>query len=129
MRLALDAMGGDFGPQPNVSGALRALAAAPDLSITLVGDQAQLAPLLAAAGPYPHDRLTILHAADAVGMKEKPVEAFRKKPDNSIAVSWKLLVTKQVDGLVSAGNTGAVVAGGLFSKRFLKGVRRPASPR
>ena len=125
MRLALDAMGGDFGPQPNVSGALRALAAAPDLSIALVGDQAQLAPLLAAAGTYPHDRLTILHAADTVGMKEKPVEAFRKKPDNSIAVSWKLLVSKQVDGLVSAGNTGAVVAGGLFSKRFLKGVRRP----
>ena len=124
MRLALDAMGGDFGPPPNVGGALRALAAAPDLSITLVGDQAQLDPLLAAADS-PRDRLTVLHSPDAVGMKEKPVEAFRKKPDNSIAVSWKLLVTKQVDGLVSAGNTGAVVAGGLFSKRFLKGVRRP----
>ena len=125
MRLALDAMGGDFGPHPNVSGALRALAAAPDLSITLVGDQGQLLPLLAASGSYPHDRLTVLHSADAIGMKEKPVDAFRKKPDNSIAVGWRLLVGKQVDGLVSAGNTGAVVAGGLFSKRFLKGVHRP----
>jgi glycerol-3-phosphate acyltransferase PlsX len=125
MRLALDAMGGDFGPQPNVAGALRALAAAPDLSITLVGDPAQLEPLLAAAGDYPRDRLTVQPSAGVIGMTEKPVEAFRRKPDNSIAVGWRLLVTKQVDGLVSAGNTGAVVAGGLFSKRFLKGVRRP----
>ena len=125
MRLALDAMGGDFGPHPNVSGALRALAADPDLSLTLVGDQAQLLPLLVAAGHAPSDRLTVLHSANTIGMTEKPVDAFRKKPDNSIAVSWRLLVGKQVDGLVSAGNTGAVVAGGLFSKRFLKGVRRP----
>ena len=91
MRLALDAMGGDFGPRPNVSGALHALAASPDLSLTLVGDEAQLRPLLDAAGDYPADRLTVLHSPDVVGMKEKPVDAFRKKPHNSIALSWKLV--------------------------------------
>jgi len=124
MRLALDAMGGDHGPQPNVAGALAALAAAPDLNLLLVGDQAQLEPLLAGSSFGP-DRIKIVHAADVIGMTEKPVEAFRKKPDNSIATCWKALVIGKADGVVSAGNTGAVVAGGLFSRKFLKGVRRP----
>jgi glycerol-3-phosphate acyltransferase PlsX len=124
MRIALDAMGGDHGPRPNVVGAVAALAAAPDLSVVLVGDQAQLAPLLAAT-PHPADRLEVVHAADVVGMDEKPVEALRKKPDNSIARCWQLLATKKVDGLVSAGNTGAVVGAGVFTRKFLKGIRKP----
>jgi glycerol-3-phosphate acyltransferase PlsX len=125
MRIALDAMGGDHGPGPNVAGALRALSAAPDLTVVLVGDKAQLDPLLAAAGGAPAERLEVFHCTESVGMQEKPVEALRKKPDNSIARAWQLLATKAVDGLVSAGNTGAVVAGGLFTRRFLKGVRKP----
>ena len=124
MRIALDAMGGDHGPRPNVAGAVAALAAAPDLSVVLVGDKAQLDPLLAAI-PHPADRLDVFHAAEVVGMDEKPVEALRKKPDNSISKCWQLLATKQVDGLVSAGNTGAVVGAGLFTRRFLKGIRKP----
>ncbi len=124
MRIALDAMGGDHGPAPNVRGAARALAASPDLVVTLVGDRDQLDPLVAAEN-LPPDRLTVVHSAHVVGMTEKPVEAFRQKPDNSIAQSWKLVATKQVDGLVSAGNTGAVVAGGVFSRRYLKLVQKP----
>lgn len=124
MRIALDAMGGDHGPRPNVIGAAAALVAAPDLSVVLVGDKAQLDPLLAAT-PHPADRLEVFHAADVVGMNEKPVEALRKKPDNSIARSWQLLATKKVDGLVSAGNTGAVVGAGVFTRKFLKGIRKP----
>jgi phosphate acyltransferase len=124
MRIALDAMGGDHGPKPNVAGAVAALATAPDLTVVLVGDKAQLDPLLAAI-PHPADRLEVFHAADVVGMDEKPVEALRKKPDNSIARCWQLLATKKVDGLVSAGNTGAVVAAGLFTRKFLKGIRKP----
>ena len=122
MRLALDCMGGDHGPRPNVAGAARALADSPDLSLTLVGDQAQLEPLLA---DLDRSRIILQHSAGVIGMTEKPVEAFRKKPDNSIAAGWKLVATKQADGFVSAGNTGAVVAGGVFSKRYLKGVQRP----
>ncbi len=125
MRIALDAMGGDHGPGPNVAGALRAVAAAPDLAVVLVGDGGQIDPLLASAGGYPADRVEVFHCTEAVGMDEKPTEALRKKPDCSINRSWQLLATKKVDGLVSAGNTGAVVAGGLFTRRFLKGVRRP----
>jgi glycerol-3-phosphate acyltransferase PlsX len=124
MRLALDAMGGDHGPAPNVAGAVAALIAIPDLSIALVGDAAVLEPMLAAANA-PAGRIEIVPASQNIGMDEKPAEALRKKPDSTIAVGWKLNATKQVDGFVSAGNTGAVVAGGLFTRRFLKGVKRP----
>jgi glycerol-3-phosphate acyltransferase PlsX len=58
-------------------------------------------------------------------MEESPVEALRKKPDNSISRTWQLMAERKVDGIVSAGNTGAMVAGGLRLRRFLKGVRRP----
>ncbi len=121
MRLALDAMGGDHGPGPIVAGALLALSAVPDLTVVLVGDRAQLEPLL----PTLPDRLEIFHASQAVDMKEKPVEALRKKPDASIFRCWQLMAEGNVEGLVSAGNTGAIVAGGLRLKRFLKCVHRP----
>ena len=124
MRLALDCMGGDHGPGPNLAGAARALAAHADLELVLVGDSALLEPLVAAHSIDP-SRAAVVHSAGVIGMTEKPVEAFRKKPDNSIAACWKLTATKQADGLVSAGNTGAVVAGGVFSRRYLKGVLKP----
>lgn len=124
MRIALDAMGGDHGPGPNVAGALLALAAVPDLSVVLVGNREVLDPLLAAAS-VPADRLEVFHAAQVVEMKEKPIEALRRKPDTSIMRCWQLVAEKQVDGLVSAGNTGAVVGGGLRLRRFLKCVHRP----
>lgn len=124
MRIALDAMGGDHGVKPSVAGAVQALAASADLTVVLVGNQAELEPLLATAS-YPADRLEIVHCTETVGMNEKPVDALRKKPDNSISHCWKLLATKKVDGLVSAGNTGAVVGAGLFTRRFLKGIRKP----
>ncbi|HEY1189054.1 MAG TPA: phosphate acyltransferase PlsX [Gemmata sp.] len=124
MRIALDAMGGDHGPAPNVGGAALALAANPDLTVIFVGDQAQLDPLLAASA-LPGERVEVVHAAQVVEMKEKPGEALRRKPDASVFRAWRLLAEGKVDGLVSAGNTGAVVAGGLMSRRFLKGVHRP----
>ena len=125
MRIALDATGGDHGWQPSVAGAAAALAAAPDLTVVLVGDRATLEAAVSANGTFPASRVEIVHAPDAIGMDEKPVEALRRKPDNSISKCWQLLATKQVDGLVSAGNTGAVVGAGLFTRRFLKGIRKP----
>jgi glycerol-3-phosphate acyltransferase PlsX len=124
MRIALDAMGGDHGPAPNVGGARLALAANPDLSVVLVGDRAQLDPLLA-ANPLSSGRAEVVHASQVVEMKEKPGEAMRRKPDASVFRCWQLMAAGQVDGLVSAGNTGAVVAGGLKTRKFLKCVHRP----
>jgi phosphate acyltransferase len=123
MRIALDAMGGDHAPGPIVAGALQAVAADPDVTVVLVGNRARIEPLLPADGS--RDRIECFHAADVIGMSEAPVEALKAKPDNSIARCWQLMVGKKVDAIVGAGNTGAMVAGGLLSRRFLKGVRRP----
>ncbi|HEV3146132.1 MAG TPA: phosphate acyltransferase PlsX [Gemmataceae bacterium] len=123
MRVALDAMGGDKAPGPIIAGAVQAVAANPGLTVVLVGDQNRIHPEIAPAAN--RDRLEIFHASQAVGMEESPVEALRAKPDNSISRCWQLLAEKRVDAIVGAGSTGAMVAGGLRSRRFLKHVRRP----
>jgi glycerol-3-phosphate acyltransferase PlsX len=124
MRIALDAMGGDHAPGPIVGGAIAAVQADPDLHVVLVGDQAQIEPLLASVS-VGRDRLEICHSAQVIAMEESPVEALRKKPDNSISRCWQLLAEKKVEAIVSAGNTGAMVAGGFRLRLFLKNVRRP----
>ncbi len=124
MQIALDAMGGDYAPGPIVAGAVEAVADDPNLRVLLVGDQAQIEKCLADCGAS-GDRLEIFHCSQAVTMEESPVEALRRKPDNSISRCWQLLAQKKVEAIVSAGNTGAMVAGGLFLRRFLKNVKRP----
>lgn len=124
MRIALDAMGGDHAPGPIVAGAIAAATKNPDMTVVLVGDQAQVEPLLANAGDA-RSRIEIVHCTQAVGMEESPIIALRRKPDNSISRCWQLLAERKVDAIVSAGNTGAMVAGGFRLKLFLKNVRRP----
>jgi glycerol-3-phosphate acyltransferase PlsX len=124
MRIALDAMGGDHAPGPVVAGAVKAVQAVSDLCVVLVGDQAQVEPLLASAGAG-RERLETFHCTQVVKMEESPIVALRKKPDNSISRCWQLLAEHKVDAMVSAGNTGAMVAGGFRLKLFLKNVRRP----
>ena len=124
MRIALDAMGGDVVPQPNLDGALAALAANPDLEILLVGDRPLLERLIAEQG-ISEARLRLVASEGVAEMGEKPTEALLKKPNCSIAVCWKLMATREVDAVVSAGSTGAVVGAGLRTKLFLKGVKRP----
>jgi glycerol-3-phosphate acyltransferase PlsX len=124
MQIALDAMGGDHAPGPIVEGALQAVAADAGLRVLLVGDRAQVEPILMRAGAMP-ERIDLFHCTQVVTMEETPVVALRKKPDNSISRCWQLLAEKKVDAIVSAGNTGAMVAGGLRLRRFLKNVRRP----
>ena len=126
MRVALDAMGGDFAPAPIVTGACEAVNDHPDLTVVLVGDRERIETELAKAPDAPRDRLPIVHASQAIGMDEKPVEALRKKRDNSISRCWGLMAAGEVKAVVSAGNTGAMVASALFNaKMFLPGVRRP----
>src|SRR5262245_25911243 len=118
MQIALDAMGGDHAPGPIVAGAAAAVAANPELRVILVGDRAQIEASLAKAGSPP-DRVDIFHCTQVITMEETPVVALRKKPDNSISRCWQLLAERKVDAIVSAGNTGAMVAGGLRLRRFL----------
>ncbi len=124
MRIALDAMGGDFGVSPNLDGAIAALKDNPDLQVTLVGDVPTLEPAIAKSG-YSGDRLHIQPADGWIEMEEKPIEGLRKKPNCSIIVCWQQMAMQQVDAVVSAGHTGAVVAAGLRTRLFLKGIKRP----
>ena len=88
MRIALDAMGGDHAPGPIVAGAVRAAQTDPALHVVLVGDQAQVEPLLAGADAV-RNRLEIFHCTQVITMEESPVVALRKKPDSSISRCWK----------------------------------------
>lgn len=126
MRIALDAMGGDYAPGPIVAGAIEAVRDQPDLTVVLVGDQDRVQAELDKADNPPRERLPIVHASQVIGMEEKPVEALRKKRDNSISKSWGLMAAGEVKAVVSAGSTGAMVASALFNaKMFLPGIRRP----
>ncbi len=126
MRIALDAMGGDHAPGPIVAGAVEAVRDRDDLTVLLVGDRARVEPELAKFPDAHLDRLPIVHASEAIGMEEKPVEALRRKKDNSISKAWGLLASGEANAVVSAGHTGAMVASAfLNAKMFLPGVRRP----
>ena len=124
MRIALDAMGGDFAPGPNIVGAFEAVERNPNLEILLVGDRARLEEEIAIVGSLP-DSVRIVESVGVVGMEEKPTTALREKPNCSIARCWQLMAAGEADAVVSAGNTGAVVAAGLRTRLFLKGVKRP----
>jgi glycerol-3-phosphate acyltransferase PlsX len=126
MRIALDAMGGDHAPGPIVAGAVEAARDQSDLTVVLVGDRPRVEAELSRADDAPLDRLMVVHASQVIGMGEKPVEALRRKRDNSISKCWGLMAAGEVNAVVSAGHTGAMVASALFNaKMFLPGVRRP----
>ena len=118
--------GGGFRPGPIVAGACEAVADLSDLTVVLVGDRERIEAELAKTPGAPRDRMPIVHASQTIGMDEKPVEALRKKRDNSISRCWGMMAAGEVEAVVSAGNTGAMVASALLNaKMFLPGVRRP----
>ena len=124
MWTALDAMGGDYAPTEIVKGAVEALDILPEEDgIVLVGQEQIVRSELAKHGG-PFDRITVEHADQVIGMDESPVEALRQKPGSSIGRMVKLMKQGQAEAIVSAGNTGAVVAAAQMSVRTLKGVRR-----
>ena len=126
--LAIDAMGGDYGPNTIVVAALLALRANPNLHLLLVGDTAALQQALAAekisAGE--HARLQIMHASEVVAMDELPSKALRNKKDSSMRVAINLVKERRAQGMVSAGNTGALMATAKFVLKTLPGIDRPA---
>ncbi len=121
--VAVDAMGGDFAPQAIVEGSLSALEAYSDLRIFLVGIPEKIKPYLKRRRLK---RLELVPASQVVAMDEAPIAALRNKPDSSIRCAFNLLKEGQAQGVVSAGNSGAVVATGLFVLGRLAGVSRPA---
>jgi len=112
-RVAVDALGGDRAPDEVIAGAREA--AADGVDVVLVGP-----PGLDAGG------LPLLEAAGRIDMAEKPAEAVRSKPDSTLVTAVRAVAEEQADAVVSAGNTGAVLAAGLLHLRRLPGVMRPA---
>lgn len=126
MRIAVDAMGGDSGPEIVAAAAIEAARSDPsNLVVVLVGDRERISPFLG-HGPSIPSNIEVVHASEAVGMSEAPASAVRRKKDSSIGVALRMLKGREVDGVVSAGNTGAVVAGSLVTLGRLHGVSRPA---
>lgn len=126
MRIALDAMGTDLAPEPEILGALEALRSLErDVEIVLVGDEAVVRPAVLKHGPI-SERMSIHHAPDRVTADDPPASVIRKKPDSSIVVGLKMHQQGEVDAFVSAGSTGAIMATSLFTLRPLPGVARPA---
>ena len=125
MRIAVDAMGSDTYPGPDVAGSVLAARESGD-TILLVGDEARIRPELAG-----HDtsglKLEIVHAAQAVTMADKPSEVGASKPESSMLIGMKLVADGQADAFVTAGNTGAALAiATLYTLRRIQNVKRPA---
>ncbi|HEU4800307.1 MAG TPA: phosphate acyltransferase PlsX [Gemmatimonadales bacterium] len=110
IRVAVDAMGGDQAPNPEIEGSLRALAEYDDLHLQLVGQPEAIEAALAAQAPADRNRIDIVPASQVIGMAEKPLAAVRAKRDSSIVVGLGLQKAGSSDAFVSAGNTGAVLA-------------------
>ena len=124
--IALDAMGGDFGPEVVVPAALRAVRDDDTLRIILVGDEKVLDAALEHGKAGGNDRVKIRHASQTVGMDEMPSNALRNKKDSSMRVAIDLVKNGIAGACVSAGNTGALMATARFVLKMLPGIDRPA---
>ena len=126
MRIALDAMGGDHGPDEQIAGAIQALEDA-DLQLTLVGDEHAIRSCLDRMAPAKDvlSRLQVLHTPEMVEMGESPVEAIRKKKNSSVMLAFDLVKKGEADAAVSAGNSGATMAAAVRKLGRLKNVSRP----
>jgi glycerol-3-phosphate acyltransferase PlsX len=124
LRIAVDAMGGDTGPRVVVPGAIDAARARPgEIKLLLVGREEEIRPLLGDVDPA---WVEIVHASENIEMNEAPAQAIRRKQDASITVALRMIREGRADAMVSAGNTGAVVASSLLTIGRLHGVSRPA---
>lgn len=124
--IAIDAMGGDYGPKVTLPAVVKALKEFDDLRIVVVGQQAVLDRYLKKLLPKGHPRLTVHHASETVEMDELPSQALRNKKDSSMRIAINLVKSHEADACVSAGNTGALMATARFVLKTLPGIDRPA---
>jgi glycerol-3-phosphate acyltransferase PlsX len=123
MNIGIDMMGGDFAPIEAVKGSLQYLSAYPgSANLFCVGDEEQVNALM---GSSPHQNITTVHAAQVIGMHEHPTKALKEKQQSSIAIGFYMLATGKIDAFISAGNTGAMLVGALYSIKAIHGIQRP----
>jgi phosphate acyltransferase len=125
MNIGLDMMGGDFSPREAVKGVqLYLKGSAAPATLFLVGDENQIHPLLEECS-IPSGSVKVVHAEQVIGMNEHPTRALKEKQQSSIAVGFQLLATGKMDAFISAGNTGAMLVGALYSLKPIEGIQRP----
>ncbi|MCG6971440.1 MAG: phosphate acyltransferase PlsX [Gammaproteobacteria bacterium] len=124
--IALDAMGGDYGPSVVVPSAVHVLKEKSELSVILVGDTDRIQNELASIKNAPHARIEIQHASQVVEMDDLPSQALRNKKDSSMRVAINLVKEGKAQACISAGNTGALMATARFVLKTIAGVDRPA---
>ena len=125
MKIALDMMGGDYAPLEAVKGIALFLAeTTPHVQLTLIGDEVKVNELLQS---YNIDsaKISVVHADQVIEMQEHPTKALKEKQRSSIAIGFHLLASDKIDAFISAGNTGAMMVGALFSIKAIEGVLRP----
>ncbi|TAF55811.1 MAG: phosphate acyltransferase PlsX [Sphingobacteriia bacterium] len=126
MNIGIDMMGGDFAPLAAVKGLQQFLQdTGVNAQLYAIGDEKTLSALLAEEGlssPFLH----VVHAPDTIGYHEHPTKALKEKPQSSIAVGFQLLAQNKIDAFISAGNTGAMLVGAMFSIKPSPGVLRPS---
>lgn len=131
MKIVVDAMGGDLAPKVNVDGAIDALRAFDDVSIILVGPQQQVEETIGAYADQQalegvRERLSVVDAPEVITTEEHPVMALRRKKNSTFVVGMDLVRRKEAEAFVSAGSTGALMAGAMFKIGRIKGIDRPA---
>lgn len=124
IKIAVDAMGGDYAPVEMVKGAVEALKKKEQVSVILVGQEDKIRRELSSY-TYPEDRLSIVHASEVIETEEPPVNAIRGKKDSSIVVGMNLVKRQEADAFVSAGSSGAILVGGQVIVGRIRGVERP----
>lgn len=126
MKIGLDIMGGDFAPAEAIKGVQLFFEQNPGSSVhlLLIGSSMSAAPYLSLLEPYLH-RYTFVEASQVIGMDEHPTKALKEKTDSSIAIGFGLLAKAKADAFISAGNTGAMLVGSMYSVKAIEGVLRP----
>lgn len=118
-------MGGDYAPAEAVKGVQLFLdSVATDAHLVLIGDEQALTPLLEGAR-LDQSRYTVVHSSQVIGMNEHPTKALKEKPQSSISIGFYLLQNKKIDAFISAGNTGAMMVGAIYSIKVIEGIQRP----
>lgn len=120
MKIAVDAMGGDHAPQVIIEGVENARNQFADLEFILYGDEQKVRPLIKDS-----ERITLVHTTEEISMGEEPVRAIRRKKDSSIVRAANAVKKGEADAFFSAGNTGAILAAGIFIVGRIKGIDRP----
>lgn len=126
MKIGLDVLGGDFAPSSTITGAISALEElSSDEKIVLFGDEEACRNQIVEAGVNPEEFLYV-HAPENISMHEHPTKAFALKPNSSISKGFQMLKEKEIDSFASAGSTGAMLVGSMFTVKTIPGVNRPA---